>query len=91
MSLFKKPKKSIAQRRIFSSEENFSQNVEKMDIEDDDYKDSKEPVKEKKKDKKESSKDKSLVKPQKTSLLSFVDEGNFTDVPVGPLAPVYIQ
>ena len=69
MSLFKKPKKSAAaQRRIFSSE---YENIEKMDIEDDDSK-QEDSFKDKKKDKKEK-----LIKPQKSSLLSFGDEGNF--------------
>ncbi|KAG5680373.1 hypothetical protein PVAND_009882 [Polypedilum vanderplanki] len=72
MSLFKKPKKPI-QRRVFSSENDFD-NSEKMDIEEDNSKDSfkDDAVKEKKKDKKD--KDKSSSKSTKSSLLSFGDE-----------------
>lgn len=66
MSLFKKPKKSLQNRRIFSSE------IENMDVDDDD--DSTEAdFKPKKKDKKDKEKS---SKPQKSSLLSFGDEGS---------------
>jgi hypothetical protein len=73
MSLFKKPKKSIAaQRRVFSSENDFD-NGERMDI-DEDSKDSCKDDTAKKKDKKDKS------KPAKSSLLSFGDEGNDTSL-----------
>lgn len=69
MSLFKKPKKSTTNRRIFSSE-NVSENVEKSDIE---IKDSS------KFDQTNDKNEKSIIsKPQKKSLLSFGDEGKFT-------------
>jgi hypothetical protein len=62
MSLFKKPKKSLQKNaRIFSSE------IEQMDTEEDHLD---EDTKTKKKDKKDKS-----VKPAKSSLLSFGDEG----------------
>ncbi|XP_070493177.1 PAX3- and PAX7-binding protein 1 isoform X1 [Chironomus tepperi] len=64
MSLFKKPKKSVLNRRIFSSE-NDPENAEKMDMDED--------SRESRKD--SSTKDKKLtIKPQKSSLLSFGDE-----------------
>lgn len=73
MSLFKKPKKSISNRRIFSSE-NDPENAEKMDIDEDDIRESrKDSSKDKKKEKE---KEKLPIKPQKSSLLSFGDEGN---------------
>jgi hypothetical protein len=74
MSLFKKPKKSIAQRRIFSSE-NESENVEKMEIDDDSKSSSRhEPKKEKKKEK--------PVVPvvTKSSLLSFEEGKLFANI-----------
>lgn len=85
MSLFKKPKKNSIQRRIFSSENNDSENVEKMDIDDDYGRESKKTSsnnKEKKPEKKE--KDKSSIKPPK--LLSFNDEeGNFEELRMGKI------
>jgi hypothetical protein len=69
MSLFKKPKK-IASRRVFSID---TEN-EKMDIEESNEISIREETKEKKKDKK----DKLNLKPQKSSLLSFGDEGKLT-------------
>lgn len=64
MSLFKKPKKSLQNRRMFSSE------IENMDVDDDEPTEAE--IKQKKKDKR----DKELAsKPQKSSLLSFGDEG----------------
>lgn len=69
MSLFKKPKKAVQQsRRVFTSE------LELMDI---DVQESEEiEIKQKKKDKKEKEREREKSsKPQKTSLLSFGDEG----------------
>lgn len=65
MSMFKKPKKPV-QLRIFSSE------VENMDVDDDRAADGE--TKFKKRDKKDKEREK---KPQKSSLLSFGDEGIF--------------
>lgn len=65
MSLFKKPKKSLQNRRMFSSE------IENMEVDDG------EPAEPKKRDKKDKEKEKA-VKPQKSSLLSFGDEGIYT-------------
>lgn len=68
MSLFKKPKKAVQQsRRLFTSE------VENIDVDEEDRVEAE--IKQKKKEKKE--KDKSS-KPQKSSLLSFGDEGIYT-------------
>lgn len=67
MSLFKKPvKKPLQNRRIFTSE------VENMEIDEDEAAEAE--IKQKKKEKKEKEK----LKPQKSSLLSFGDEGIFT-------------
>lgn len=69
MSLFKKPKKAAQQsRRLFTSE------VENMDVDEEDQIEAE--IKQKKKEKKD--KDKSS-KPQKSSLLSFGDEGILID------------
>lgn len=66
MSLFKKPKKTLQKNaRIFTSE------IELMDVAEEEEEN---PIKLKKKDK--DKKDKSS-KPQKSSLLSFNDEGLF--------------
>lgn len=67
MSIFKKPKKTAQQsRRLFTSE------VENMDVGEEDQAEAE--IKQKKKEKKNREKDKSS-KPQKSSLLSFGDEG----------------
>lgn len=67
MSLFKKPKKAVQQsRRIFSSE------VENMDVDEEERAEAE--IKQKKKEKKDKEREKSN-KPQKSSLLSFGDEG----------------
>lgn len=68
MSLFKKPKKKLA-LRVFTIE-NENEKCEVMEVDDD----SNEVIKAEKKEKK---KDKPLIKPPKSSLLSFGDEGNF--------------
>lgn len=79
MSLFKKPKKSVANRRIFTSE-NDPENFEKMDVDEDSRESRKDStVKDKKKEKE---KEKLLIKPQKSSLLSFGDEGKLIGLEV---------
>lgn len=68
MSLFKKPKKAVQQsRRLFTSE------VENIDVDEEERAEAE--IKQKKKEKKD--KDKSS-KPQKSSLLSFGDEGIYS-------------
>lgn len=63
MSLFKKPKKAVQQsRRLFTSEN------ENLDAEEEERAEAE--IKQKKKEKKDKS-----SKPQKSSLLSFGDEG----------------
>ena len=79
MSLFKKPKKSISNRRIFSSEHD-PENAEKMDIDEDSRESRKDSsIRDKKKEKE---KEKLPIKPQKSSLLSFGDEGNLIGLDV---------
>lgn len=66
MSLFKKPKKQVQQsRRLFTSE------IEMMEV-DEDEKIQADIMKQKKKEKRDKEKE---SKPQKSSLLSFGDEG----------------
>ena len=67
MSLFKKPKKLAL--RVFTIE-NENDKCEVMDVDED----SNEVIKAEKKEKK---KEKSIIKPPKSSLLSFGDEGNY--------------
>lgn len=65
MSLFKKPKKPVQQsRRLFTSE------VENMDVDEEDKAEAE--IKQKKKEKRDKEK---TIKSQKSSLLSFGDEG----------------
>lgn len=68
MSLFKKPKKLAL--RVFTIE-NENEKCEVMDVDED----SNEVIKAEKKEKK---KEKPLIKPPKSSLLSFGDEGNYS-------------
>ena len=69
MSLFKKPKKAAQQsRRLFTSE------VENMDVDEENQAELE--IKQKKKEKKDNEKS---SKPQKSSLLSFGDEGILFD------------
>lgn len=72
MSLFKKPKKAVQHnsRRLFTSEVEIQVKIMNVDEEEQAEAD----IKQKKKEKKDKDKDKSS-KPQKSSLLSFGDEG----------------
>jgi hypothetical protein len=71
MSFFKKPPKKIALRKTI---ENENEKNESMDVDEDSNDVIKAEIMDKKKDKKE----KTSIKPPKSSLLSFGDEGKWS-------------